>query len=62
MDWLHNENTFLTYYSIPSKNFVDEANHRNVERDPFPSRSSTPRRILLGSFVVDPPFFDNVVC
>ena len=47
--------------SIPSSHFVDEANHRNIERDPFPSRTNTPRRILLGSFVVDPPFFDNVV-
>lgn len=46
---------------IPSDGFMDEESHHNVVRDPFPSRVRTPRRILIGSFVVDPPFFQNVV-
>ena len=41
--------------------FIDEESHHNIVRDPFPSRVRTPRRILIGSFVVDPPFFQNVV-
>lgn len=40
---------------------MDEESHHNIVRDPFPSRVRTPRRILIGSFVVDPPFFQNVV-
>ena len=48
-------------HSIPSDIFVDAEHHTNNLRDPFPSRMDTPRQILIGSFVVDSPFFANVV-
>lgn len=40
---------------------MDAEHHTNNLRDPFPSRVDTPRQILIGSFVVDYPFFANVV-
>lgn len=50
-----------TICSISSDDFVDEKHHVNIDRDPFPSRVSVPRRILIGSYVVDPPFFNHTV-
>ena len=40
---------------------MDEESHHNIACNPFSSLVRTPRRILIGSFVVDPPFFQNVV-
>ena len=48
-------------FRIPSEGFMEEEGHHNVVRDPFPSRVRTPRRIVIGSFVVAPQFFDHVV-
>ena len=58
-------------HRISSDDFIEEEKHLNSNRDPFPryfisisiysSRTSVPRRILLGSFVVDPQFFESIV-